>query len=63
MNEVCLKVRQHSLQHYKQSFDESFINGLIFLFYLLPHSPLCSPSFFRAASTEEQMVQGTGDAS
>lgn len=63
MNEVCVKVRQRSLQHYKQCFDESFINGLIFLFYLLPHSPLYSLSFFGAASAEERMVQKMGDPS
>lgn len=60
MNGVCIKVRKHSLQHYKQCFDEIFINGLIFLFYLPPHSPLYSLSFRRAASTEERMVQEMG---
>lgn len=42
MNEVCVKVSQDSLQHHKQAFDETFRKSLIFLFYLLPCSPLCS---------------------
>lgn len=58
MNEVCVKVRQHSLQHYKQCFDESFINGLIFLFYLLPHSP---PQLIFLQSSICRGTHGSGD--
>lgn len=50
MNEACVKVRQRSPQRYRQRFDESFINGLIFLFYLPPHSPPYSIYIFLLSS-------------
>lgn len=58
MNEVCVKVRQHSLHHYKQRFDETFINGLIFLFYLLPQ-----PVFLQSSIRRAKQVEETGEPS
>lgn len=59
MNEVCVKVSQDSLQQHKQGFDETFINGLIFLFYLLlPPPPL---SVLGSSIHQEQQLQGMGD--